>query len=58
MPDALESSVHPKTRAEWQNGLQQNHTRPQGLWLIAKINTRSRYRRMYLPSSTDLSRTG
>ena len=29
------NSVHPATRAEWRAWLEQNHTRPDGVWLIS-----------------------
>ena len=35
MPDAPENSTHPATRAEWRAWLEQNHTRPNGVWLIS-----------------------
>lgn len=35
MTDEPENVVHPLTRAEWREWLEQNHTRPQGVWLIS-----------------------
>ncbi|MBD2464466.1 YdeI/OmpD-associated family protein [Oscillatoria sp. FACHB-1407] len=29
------NSIHPMTRAEWRNWLEQHHTRPDGVWLIS-----------------------
>ena len=29
------NSIHPKTRAEWRNWLEQHHTRDEGIWLIS-----------------------
>ena len=29
------NSIHPKTRAEWRNWLEQHHTRENGVWLIS-----------------------
>jgi uncharacterized protein YdeI (YjbR/CyaY-like superfamily) len=29
------NSIHPKTRAEWRNWLEQHHERDQGVWLIS-----------------------
>lgn len=29
------NSVHPKSRAEWRKWLEENHTRPEGVWLIS-----------------------
>jgi uncharacterized protein YdeI (YjbR/CyaY-like superfamily) len=34
MTDPSENSVHPATRAEWRAWLRQNHTRPEGVWLV------------------------
>ena len=35
-----ENSIHPLTRAEWRAWLMENHTRPEGIWLISyKKNT-------------------
>ncbi|HEX5944229.1 MAG TPA: YdeI/OmpD-associated family protein [Anaerolineales bacterium] len=28
-------SVHPKTRAEWRKWIEENHARPEGIWLIS-----------------------
>jgi uncharacterized protein YdeI (YjbR/CyaY-like superfamily) len=30
-----ENSIHPLTRAEWRAWLMENHTRPEGIWLIS-----------------------
>jgi uncharacterized protein YdeI (YjbR/CyaY-like superfamily) len=35
MQDAPENSTHPATRAEWRAWLEQNHTRPNGVWMIS-----------------------
>jgi uncharacterized protein YdeI (YjbR/CyaY-like superfamily) len=35
MQDAPENSTHPLTRAEWRQWLEQNHTRPEGVWMIS-----------------------
>jgi uncharacterized protein YdeI (YjbR/CyaY-like superfamily) len=35
MQDAPENSTHPLTRAEWRQWLEQNHTRPDGVWMIS-----------------------
>lgn len=34
MVEVPENSIHSQSRAEWRLWLQQNHTRPQGVWLI------------------------
>lgn len=34
MNEAPPNSVHPLTRAEWRRWLEDNHTRPDGVWLI------------------------
>jgi uncharacterized protein YdeI (YjbR/CyaY-like superfamily) len=28
------NSIHPKSRAEWRKWLEENHSRPDGIWLI------------------------
>ena len=35
MPEAPPNSIHPKSRAEWRAWLEQNHDRPEGVWLIS-----------------------
>jgi uncharacterized protein YdeI (YjbR/CyaY-like superfamily) len=35
MPTPPPNSIHPKSRAEWRQWLEQNHTRTQGVWLIS-----------------------
>lgn len=39
------NSVHPKTRAEWRNWLEQHHEREEGVWLISfkKATGKSRF---------------
>lgn len=35
MAEAPENAVHPLSRAEWRAWLMENHTRPEGVWLIS-----------------------
>jgi len=35
MTEPPPNSIHPKSRAEWRQWLEQNHTRAQGIWLIS-----------------------
>lgn len=35
MANLPENSVHPATRAEWRAWLEQNHARPDGVWLVS-----------------------
>ena len=35
MTEPPPNSIHPKSRAEWRQWLEQNHTRAQGVWLIS-----------------------
>jgi uncharacterized protein YdeI (YjbR/CyaY-like superfamily) len=35
MPNPPENSVHPATRDDWRAWLQQNHTRPDGIWFVS-----------------------
>ena len=37
--------IHPKTRAQWRNWLEQNHSRDEGVWLISykKVTLKSRF---------------
>jgi uncharacterized protein YdeI (YjbR/CyaY-like superfamily) len=39
MPNDPPDSIHPKTRAEWRAWLEQNHTRPNGVWLVIDKKT-------------------
>lgn len=34
MKEAPDNSIHPLTRAEWRAWLAENHTRPEGVWLV------------------------
>lgn len=33
-PGSPPNSIHPKSRAEWRKWLDENHSRPEGIWLI------------------------
>ncbi|NJN98713.1 MAG: hypothetical protein HC875_33810 [Anaerolineales bacterium] len=35
MPNEPDNAVHPLSRAEWRAWLEQNHTRPEGVWLVS-----------------------
>ena len=35
MTKAPPNSIHPKSRADWRKWLAENHTRPEGVWLIS-----------------------
>jgi uncharacterized protein YdeI (YjbR/CyaY-like superfamily) len=35
MTQAPPNSIHPKSRADWRKWLAENHTRPEGVWLIS-----------------------
>jgi uncharacterized protein YdeI (YjbR/CyaY-like superfamily) len=35
MANPPENSVHPATRKEWRSWLEQNHTRPDGVWFVS-----------------------
>jgi uncharacterized protein YdeI (YjbR/CyaY-like superfamily) len=35
MPNPPENSVHPATRDDWRAWLEQNHTRPEGIWFVS-----------------------
>ena len=35
MPIPPPNFIHPTSRAEWRKWLEENHTRPEGIWLIS-----------------------
>ena len=35
MPTPPPNSIHPRSRAEWRRWLEENHIRPDGVWLIS-----------------------